>query len=318
MSVVSVKMRGRCPTTVVLLHGFAGPGGVGPGGRRGWRRTLSGARAGPAAATAPPRRAAGRLRRPASPTSLALAPARFDAVRLLDGRADRAARGARGARALRAAACSSRTTAGIEDAAARAARRADDERSPASQTTATIEEFADRWAAQPLFAGTPPRRRRALARGPPAQRPARARRRAARRGHRRDGAAVGPAGRARRCRRPRGRRARREVRRARASACAAALPDARARRRAGRRATASPREAPRRRDRGRSPRWAQTPSPGAPGTVDRARARPAARVQLVGEQLERRQPARRRSSSAPRRSARAAAIPSGPSKVEAR
>jgi pimeloyl-ACP methyl ester carboxylesterase len=48
------------------------------------------------------------------------------------------------------------TTAGTEDAAARAARRADDEALAAFADTATIEEFADRWAAQPLFAGTPP------------------------------------------------------------------------------------------------------------------------------------------------------------------
>ncbi len=47
------------------------------------------------------------------------------------------------------------TTAGIEDAAGRAARRDDDERLAAFADTATIEAFADRWAAQPLFAGTP-------------------------------------------------------------------------------------------------------------------------------------------------------------------
>ena len=48
------------------------------------------------------------------------------------------------------------TTAGIADAAERAARRADDERLAAFADDATIEQFADRWAAQPLFAGTPP------------------------------------------------------------------------------------------------------------------------------------------------------------------
>jgi 2-succinyl-6-hydroxy-2,4-cyclohexadiene-1-carboxylate synthase len=48
------------------------------------------------------------------------------------------------------------TTAGIEDEAARAARREDDERLAAFADAATIEAFADRWAAQPLFAGTPP------------------------------------------------------------------------------------------------------------------------------------------------------------------
>jgi 2-succinyl-6-hydroxy-2,4-cyclohexadiene-1-carboxylate synthase len=48
------------------------------------------------------------------------------------------------------------TTPGIPDEAERAARRADDERLAAFADGATIEEFADRWAAQPLFAGTPP------------------------------------------------------------------------------------------------------------------------------------------------------------------
>jgi pimeloyl-ACP methyl ester carboxylesterase len=48
------------------------------------------------------------------------------------------------------------TTAGLADEAQRAARRADDERLAAFADGATIEQFADRWAAQPLFAGTPP------------------------------------------------------------------------------------------------------------------------------------------------------------------
>jgi 2-succinyl-6-hydroxy-2,4-cyclohexadiene-1-carboxylate synthase len=48
------------------------------------------------------------------------------------------------------------TTAGIADEAERAARRADDERLAAFANDATIEQFADRWGAQPLFAGTPP------------------------------------------------------------------------------------------------------------------------------------------------------------------
>jgi 2-succinyl-6-hydroxy-2,4-cyclohexadiene-1-carboxylate synthase len=48
------------------------------------------------------------------------------------------------------------TTAGIDDDAERAARRADDERLAAFAEQATIDAFADRWAAQPLFAGTPP------------------------------------------------------------------------------------------------------------------------------------------------------------------
>jgi 2-succinyl-6-hydroxy-2,4-cyclohexadiene-1-carboxylate synthase len=48
------------------------------------------------------------------------------------------------------------TTAGIDDAGDRAARRASDEELAAFADTATPEAFADRWAGQPLFAGTPP------------------------------------------------------------------------------------------------------------------------------------------------------------------
>jgi 2-succinyl-6-hydroxy-2,4-cyclohexadiene-1-carboxylate synthase len=48
------------------------------------------------------------------------------------------------------------TSPGIEDDAERAARRAADEELAAFADGATIEAFADRWAAQPLFAGTPP------------------------------------------------------------------------------------------------------------------------------------------------------------------
>jgi 2-succinyl-6-hydroxy-2,4-cyclohexadiene-1-carboxylate synthase len=48
------------------------------------------------------------------------------------------------------------TTAGIDGEAARAARRDDDERLAAFADDASIEQFADRWAAQPVFAGTPP------------------------------------------------------------------------------------------------------------------------------------------------------------------
>jgi 2-succinyl-6-hydroxy-2,4-cyclohexadiene-1-carboxylate synthase len=48
------------------------------------------------------------------------------------------------------------TTAGIEDEAERAARREADERLARFAETATIEQFAERWMAQPLFAETPP------------------------------------------------------------------------------------------------------------------------------------------------------------------
>lgn len=48
------------------------------------------------------------------------------------------------------------TTAGIADEAERAARRAADEALADATEQQTIEQFADAWAAQPLFAGTPP------------------------------------------------------------------------------------------------------------------------------------------------------------------
>jgi 2-succinyl-6-hydroxy-2,4-cyclohexadiene-1-carboxylate synthase len=48
------------------------------------------------------------------------------------------------------------TTAGIDEEAGRAARREADERLAIFAEAATIEQFADRWAAQPLFAATPP------------------------------------------------------------------------------------------------------------------------------------------------------------------
>jgi 2-succinyl-6-hydroxy-2,4-cyclohexadiene-1-carboxylate synthase len=48
------------------------------------------------------------------------------------------------------------STAGIEDPVLRAERRAADERLAADTQNGTIEEFAERWSRQPLFAGTPP------------------------------------------------------------------------------------------------------------------------------------------------------------------
>jgi 2-succinyl-6-hydroxy-2,4-cyclohexadiene-1-carboxylate synthase len=47
------------------------------------------------------------------------------------------------------------STAGIEDPAMRAERRALDERLAAETERGTIEEFAERWSRLPLFAGTP-------------------------------------------------------------------------------------------------------------------------------------------------------------------
>jgi 2-succinyl-6-hydroxy-2,4-cyclohexadiene-1-carboxylate synthase len=46
------------------------------------------------------------------------------------------------------------TTAGIDEAADRAQRRAADEAMAADMERGTIEQWADRWQAQPLFAGT--------------------------------------------------------------------------------------------------------------------------------------------------------------------
>jgi 2-succinyl-6-hydroxy-2,4-cyclohexadiene-1-carboxylate synthase len=48
------------------------------------------------------------------------------------------------------------STAGIDDPAMRDERRAADEKLAADTEAGTIEEFADRWSRQPLFAGTPP------------------------------------------------------------------------------------------------------------------------------------------------------------------
>ena len=47
------------------------------------------------------------------------------------------------------------STAGIDDPALRAERRAADERLAADTERGTIEDFAERWSRQPLFAGTP-------------------------------------------------------------------------------------------------------------------------------------------------------------------
>jgi 2-succinyl-6-hydroxy-2,4-cyclohexadiene-1-carboxylate synthase len=48
------------------------------------------------------------------------------------------------------------STAGIEDPALRADRREADDKLAADTERGTIEDFAERWVRQPLFAGTPP------------------------------------------------------------------------------------------------------------------------------------------------------------------
>jgi 2-succinyl-6-hydroxy-2,4-cyclohexadiene-1-carboxylate synthase len=143
------------PTTVVLLHGFAGT-------RRAWDPVLERLDRERYTALAPDLRGHGDARdaRPVSFAAcvadvLAAAPARFVLCGYsMGGRIAQHVALAAPERVERLVLVA--TTAGIEDEAARAARRADDERLAAFAQGASIEAFADRWAAQPLFAGTPP------------------------------------------------------------------------------------------------------------------------------------------------------------------
>jgi 2-succinyl-6-hydroxy-2,4-cyclohexadiene-1-carboxylate synthase len=143
------------PATVVLLHGFAGTG-------RAWDPVVERLDAERYTALAPDLRGHGGARdaRPIGFDAvvadvLAAAPPRFALCGYSMG----------GRIALRAALAApervehlvlAATTAGIDDDAERAARREADERLAAFTEAATIERFADRWAAQPLFAATPP------------------------------------------------------------------------------------------------------------------------------------------------------------------
>jgi 2-succinyl-6-hydroxy-2,4-cyclohexadiene-1-carboxylate synthase len=143
------------PTTVVLLHGFAGTG-------RAWDPVV--ARLDPQRYTplAPDLRGHGAARdaRPVSFDAcvadvLAAVPERFELCGYsMGGRIALHVALAAPARVQRLLLVA--TTAGTEDEAERAARRADDEALAAFADRATIEQFADRWTAQPLFAGTPP------------------------------------------------------------------------------------------------------------------------------------------------------------------
>lgn len=154
MSTVSVKM-GAVPTTVVLLHGFAGT-------RRAWDPVVE--RLDPERYTplAPDLRGHGDARdvRPVTFDAcvadvLAAAPERFVLCGYsMGGRIAQHVALAAPERIERLVLVA--TTAGLADEAERAARRADDERLAAFADGASIEQFADRWAAQPLFAGTPP------------------------------------------------------------------------------------------------------------------------------------------------------------------
>jgi 2-succinyl-6-hydroxy-2,4-cyclohexadiene-1-carboxylate synthase len=151
---VSVKMAG-VPTTVVLLHGFAGT-------RRAWDPVVERLDPERYRPLAPDLRGHGAARdaRPVSFEAcvadiLAAAPERFVLCGYsMGGRIAQHVALAAPERVERLVLVA--TTAGIADAAERAARRADDERLAAFADDATIEQFADRWAAQPLFAGTPP------------------------------------------------------------------------------------------------------------------------------------------------------------------
>jgi 2-succinyl-6-hydroxy-2,4-cyclohexadiene-1-carboxylate synthase len=143
------------PTTVVLLHGFAGTG-------RAWDPVAQRLDRERYTALAPDLRGHGDARdaRPVSFAAcvedvLAAAPTRFVLCGYsMGGRIALHVALAAPERVERLVLAA--TTAGIDDAAARAARRDDDERLAAFADTASIEQFADRWAAQPLFAATPP------------------------------------------------------------------------------------------------------------------------------------------------------------------
>jgi len=143
------------PSTVVLLHGFAGTG-------RAWDPVVERLDAERYTPVAPDLRGHGSARdaRPVDFDAvvadvLAAAPARFVLCGYSMG----------GRIALHVALAAPErverlilvaTTAGIEDAGERAARRESDERLAQLTEAATIEAFADRWMAQPIFAGTPP------------------------------------------------------------------------------------------------------------------------------------------------------------------
>jgi 2-succinyl-6-hydroxy-2,4-cyclohexadiene-1-carboxylate synthase len=142
------------PATVVLLHGFAGTG-------RAWDPVTERLDTERYTALAPDLRGHGAARdaRPITFDAivadvLALAPPRFTLCGYsMGGRIAQHVALAAPERIERLVLIA--TTAGIEGEAERAARRADDEGLAAFADSATIEQFADRWAAQPLFAGTP-------------------------------------------------------------------------------------------------------------------------------------------------------------------
>lgn len=154
MSSVSGKMT-AVPETLVLLHGFAGT-------RRSWDAVVGRLDAQRYRPLALDLRGHGSAR-DARPISFdacvadvaAAAPARFALCGYsLGGRVALHAALALPVRIERLVLVA--TTAGLEDAGERAERRAADEALAAWARTATPAAFADRWTAQPLFAGTSP------------------------------------------------------------------------------------------------------------------------------------------------------------------
>jgi 2-succinyl-6-hydroxy-2,4-cyclohexadiene-1-carboxylate synthase len=143
------------PASVVLLHGFAGTG-------RAWDPVVERLDPERYTALAPDLRGHGRQRdaRPVDVEAcvqdvLAVAPERFALCGYsMGGRIALHVALAAPERVERLVLVAS--TAGLENPAERAARRAADERLAAFAETTTIEAFADRWMAQPIFAGTPP------------------------------------------------------------------------------------------------------------------------------------------------------------------
>jgi 2-succinyl-6-hydroxy-2,4-cyclohexadiene-1-carboxylate synthase len=143
------------PATVVLLHGFAGTG-------RAWDPVVERLDRERYTALAPDLRGHGAARaaRPATFDAcvgdvLAAAPERFVLCGYsMGGRIAQHVALAAPERVERLVLVA--TTAGIGDEGERAARRADDDRLAAFADEATIEQFADRWVGQPIFAGTPP------------------------------------------------------------------------------------------------------------------------------------------------------------------
>jgi 2-succinyl-6-hydroxy-2,4-cyclohexadiene-1-carboxylate synthase len=134
------------PSTIVMVHGFAGTG-------RAWDPVIAELDGERYRALAPDLRGPDILACAAH--VLDLAPDRFVLCGYsLGGRIALHAALAAPSRVARLVLVA--TTGGIDDPAERAARRAADEALAARVERGTIEEFADEWMAQPLFAGTPP------------------------------------------------------------------------------------------------------------------------------------------------------------------